>query len=87
LIKTSTYVFEHCTEHNDFLFFQEFNFDGSIRMIFGSGSASSSLSDLLLLLDLLTVFVLRLEVGSVVRRFSVWPLDGSEVTGSSSEER
>ena len=56
-------------------------------MIFGSGSASSSLSDLLLLLDLLTVFVLRLEAGSVVRRFSVWPLDGSEVTGSSREER
>jgi len=68
---------------------QEFNFVGSILIIFGAGKVSSSLSDLLLLL--LTVLDWRMEVVSEVRRFIVVPLGGSgeavlTVTGRSSWE-
>ena len=68
---------------------QEFNLVGSILIIFGSGIVSSILSDLLLLLVTLTVLVLRMEVGSEVKRFIVAPLGGSgeaalTVTGRSS---
>ena len=66
---------------------QEFNFVGSILIIFGSGKVSSSLSDLLLLL--LTVLDWRMEAVSEVRRFIVMALGGSgeavvTVTGRSS---
>ena len=70
---------------------QEFNFVGSILIIFGSGNVSSSLSDLLLLLESPTVLVLSMEVVSEVMRFIVGPLGGSgvgalSVTGRSSWE-
>ena len=55
----------------------------------GSGIVSSSLSDLLLLLESLTVLVLRMEVVSEVKRLIVAPLSGSgeaAVTGRSSWE-
>ena len=55
----------------------------------GSGIVSSSLSDLLLLLESLTVLVLRMEVVSEVSRLIVAPLSGSgeaAFTGRSSWE-